>query len=251
MLSFRVIACLDVQNGRVVKGVRFSDLQDMGDPAECAQRYAQDGADELVLLDISATREERDTAMQTVARVRSAINIPLCVGGGIRSLRQAEQLLVAGADKVAINSAAVADRSIISRLSRRFGRQCVVASIDARPRATGGYEVVVRSGSEAVDLCPIDWARELSSLGAGELLITAWHRDGTGDGYDIQLLESIRQVVKVPIIASGGASRIEHLVQAHASGAQAALLASRLHSGKFTVADLKTKLAEEKVAIRK
>lgn len=252
MLTFRVIACLDVKDGRVVKGVRFSALQDSGDPGVRAQFYDAQGADEIVMLDVSATPEARATALDTVAQIRSRISIPLSVGGGVRSVEDAARLLERGADKVCVNSAAVQDPSLLDRLAQRFGRQCIVLAIDARPVKDAGqdYELLVRSGSSVAPYCPIAWAQEAQQRGAGELLVTSWDRDGTGLGYDVDLLRRIAEKVRVPIVASGGASAPRHLLEAHQAGAQAALVASMLHRDETTVGRIKTYLSNQKVKVR-
>lgn len=252
MLSFRLIACLDVKDGRVVKGVKFAQLQDSGDPAELARRYDEQGVDEIVLLDVSATPEARSTAYETVAQVRLNIRIPLSVGGGVRSLEDASRLLEQGADKVCVNSAAVREPGLVNALAKRFGSQCIVVAIDARARQGGlpGYEILVRSGSQAKPLCPIQWAQEAQERGAGELLVTSWDRDGTGDGYDLEMLAQICSKTRIPVIASGGASKSEHLALAHRAGAQAALVASMLHREATTVRQLKQSLAKQEIEIR-
>lgn len=252
MLTFRLIACLDVKDGRVVKGVKFSNLRDSGDPAERAACYDAQGADEIVMLDVSATPEGRATAADTVARIRERIQIPLSVGGGIRRVEDAARLLEQGADKICVNSAAVQRPELIDELAARFGSQCVVVAIDARRRvdATPGYEILVRSGKQAKPLCPQAWAEQAVSRGAGEILLTAWDRDGTGLGYDEALLRELSSKVRVPVIASGGASCSEHLVRAQKSGAHAALVASLLHDDRTTVEKLKRDLADAGIAVR-
>lgn len=253
MLTFRVIACLDVRDGRVVKGVQFSALQDSGDPAARAELYADQGADEIVMLDVSATPEGRETALDTVAEIRSRIGIPLSVGGGVRSVEDAARLLESGADKVCVNSAAVRDPGLIERLAARFGRQCIVVAIDARPSGSSlnDYEILVRSGQEPLVKCPIEWARQATSLGAGEVLLTSWDRDGTGQGYDVSLLGRVAEQVKVPVIASGGAQIAQHLVWAHDVGAHAALVASMLHSDETSVRAIKDELARHEIEVRR
>ncbi|MFT4976461.1 MAG: cyclase [Myxococcota bacterium] len=246
----RVVPCLDVRDGRIVKGVRFQGLRDAGDPVERAALYAAQGADELVLLDVSATPEGRRTAAETVAAVRAVLDVPLTVGGGIRAVADAERLLAAGADKVGVNSAAVARPALLRELAERFGRQCVVLALDAARRPGGGWEVVVRSGRERTGRDAIAWARSAVALGAGEILLTSWDRDGTGDGYDLDLLAAITEAVSVPVIASGGASLPGHLAAALGAGADAALAASIFHDGVYTVAAVKAALAEAGVAIR-
>lgn len=245
----RIVPCLDIRDGRIVKGVRFQGLRDAGDPVERAALYAAQGADELVLLDVSATPEGRRTAAETVAAVRDVLDVPLTVGGGIRSVSDAGRLLVAGADKVGVNSAAVARPALISELAEQFGRQCVVLSLDAA-RCASGWEVVVRAGRDRTGLDAIAWAREAVERGAGEILLTSWDRDGTGDGYDLALLSAITAAVSVPVIASGGASRPAHLAAALGAGADAALAASIFHDGVYTVGDVKSALAEAGIPVR-
>lgn len=240
----RVIPCLDVRGGRVVKGVRFAGLRDAGDPAALARRYAEEGADELVVLDVSATPSERATCVETVRAVRAALPVPLAVGGGVRSVEDAGRLLDAGADKVAVNSAAVGRPELLVELAARFGRQCVVLSLDAARAPGGGFEVVVRSGTERPGLDAVAWARRAASLGAGEILATSWDRDGTRTGYDLDLLVALRGATGVPLIASGGASAPADLEAAFAVGADAALVASLVHDGDFTLSELKKRLAE-------
>ena len=237
----RIIPCLDVRDGKVVKGVQFQGLRDAGDPQALAANYAQQGADELVMLDVSATPEGRATAAETVRKLRAEVALPLTVGGGVRTVEDAERLLNSGADKVAINSAAVDQPDRISELAERFGSQCVVLSLDAA-RTDSGWEVVTRSGTRRTGLDAIAWAREATQRGAGEILLTSVDRDGTLSGYDTELLEAVRAVVSVPIIASGGASTPEHFQQAISAGARGLLAASIFHDGVTTVASLKDAL---------
>lgn len=248
-LTRRVIPCLDVRDGRVVKGVRFQGLRDAGDPAEQAARYAEQGADELVVLDVSATPEGRANAAETVRAVRERIRIPLTVGGGVRRVEDAARLLDAGADKVGVNTAAVERPALLGELAERFGRQCVVLALDAA-RAGEGWEVVTRSGKERTGRDAVDWAREATALGAGEILLTSWDRDGTRSGYDTALIGAISRAVEVPVIASGGANTAQHLVEALAAGADAVLAASIFHDGDTTVFALKAQLAAAGVEIR-
>lgn len=246
----RVIPCLDVRAGRVVKGVRFQGLRDAGDPVACAAAYAEQGADELVMLDVSATPEERGTAVRTVAAVREVMALPLTVGGGVRSVDDAARLLGAGADKVAVNTAAVARPGLLDELADRFGRQCVVLAIDAA-RAGDGWEVVVRSGRDRTGRDALAWAEAAVERGAGELLVTSWDRDGTGLGYDTELLAALRARVAVPVIASGGAKTPDHLVAALDAGADAVLAASIFHDGERTVDDVKRALSARGVEVRR
>ncbi len=242
MLLPRLIPCLDVDAGRVVKGVRFQHLRDAGHPATLGEAYEAQGADELVVLDVSATLEGRANQVETVTDVRKALRIPLTVGGGVRSVADALRLLEAGADKVAVNSAAVASPGLVNELSRRFGAQCTVVSVDARRCEEGGWKVVVRAGSEVRELQALDWIAEVVDRGAGEILLTSWDRDGTGDGYDLELLRAATAGVPVPVIASGGAGGVDHLVEALDAGASGLLLASLLHDGVTTVGELKGQL---------
>lgn len=250
MLTRRIIPCLDVRDGRVVKGVKFQNLRDAGDPAEQAARYEAGGADELVILDVSATPEGRANAADTVRAVRAVLGIPLTVGGGIRRVEDAARLLEAGADKVSVNTAAVSDPSLLTRLADRFGAQCTVLAIDAARDDAGGWDVVVRSGTERVGKSAIAWAKEAVALGAGEILLTSWDRDGTRSGYDTELLTAVSQAVGVPVIASGGAAHAEHLVQAVQAGADAVLAASIFHDGDTTPNDVKSVLRRHGIEVR-
>lgn len=251
-MTRRVIPCLDVRDGRVVKGVRFAGLRDAGDPVDQAARYETQGADELVMLDVSATAEGRSTAAETVQRIRAVLSIPLTVGGGVRTVDDALALLSAGADRVGVNTAAVERPAILTELAERVGVQCVVLALDAARREAGmdGWEVVTRSGTQRTGIDAIAWACEAEELGAGEILLTSWDRDGTGAGYDLALIEAISATVRIPIIASGGASSAAHMVEALEAGADAVLCASILHDGVTTVADLKTALAGAGVEVR-
>ena len=246
----RVVPCLDVDRGRVVKGTRFAALRDSGDPAERAARYAADGADEIVLLDISATVDGRATALATVRAVRAALAVPLTVGGGIQSVEDAARLLDAGADKVSVNSAAVARPALLSELAGRFGAQCVVLAIDAR-RAGAGWEVRVRGGRDGTGRDVVAWAAEGVRRGAGEILLTSWDRDGTGEGYDLPLVSAVAGAVTVPIVASGGAATAADLADGFRAGAEAALVASLVHTGATTVGQLKDELHELGVEVRR
>ncbi len=248
-LARRVIPCLDVSAGRVVKGVRFQDLRDQGDPAEAALRYAEQGADEIVFLDITAAPEERDTDVEWVRRTAEQVFIPLTVGGGVRTEADARRLLRSGADKVGINSAAVERPELIGELARRFGSQCVVLSVDAK-RRDGGWEVVTRGGRHATGLDALRWIREGVERGAGEVLLTSIDRDGTQGGYDLALVREVSEAVPVPVIASGGAGEAEHLAQALAAGAAAVLAASIFHEGTYTVGDVKRVIAKAGFPVR-
>jgi len=245
----RLIPCLDVRAGRVVKGVRFSGLRDAGDPVAAAAAYARAGADQLVILDVAATPEGRARAAETVAAVRAVVDIPLTVGGGIRAVADAARLLAAGADQIAVNSAAVARPALLDELAAAFGSQCVALALDAA-RAGATWEVVVRSGTTRTGLHAVAWAVEASGRGAGEILLTSWDRDGTGDGYDLDLLRAVSGAVTVPVIASGGASGPDDLADALAAGADAVLAASIFHDGVFTIPRVKEALAARGWALR-
>lgn len=254
MLAKRILPCLDVKAGRVVKGVNFVDLRDAGDPVELAQVYNQAGADELVFLDITATHENRGIIFDVVYRTAEQVFIPLTVGGGIQNLETIKQLLRAGADKVSINSAAVRDPSLIDRASDRFGNQCIVVAIDARRRVdvdNPGWDVYVRGGRENTGLDAIAWAKNVEQRGAGELLVTSMDADGTQAGYDLELTRTIAEQVEIPVIASGGAGNCEHIHSILTDGkAEAALLASLLHYGHLTVSQIKAHLAAQQVPVR-
>ena len=254
MLAKRILPCLDVKAGRVVKGINFVDLKDAGDPVELAQVYNQAGADELVFLDITATHEDRSIIFDVVYRTAEQVFIPLTIGGGIQDLETIKQLLRAGADKVSINSAAVRDPELINRASDRFGNQCIVVAIDARRRTdptNSGWDVYIRGGRENTGLDAIAWAEELYHRGAGELLITSMDADGTQAGYDLKLTRAIADRVDIPVIASGGAGNCEHIHAALTEGkAEAALLASLLHYGQLTVAQIKSYLTDRQVTVR-
>jgi imidazole glycerol-phosphate synthase subunit HisF len=253
MLTKRVIPCLDIHNGRVVKGVQFSNLRDAGDPVSQAAQYEIDGADELVMLDVSATPDGRRTAVNTVLAVRQVLSIPLSVGGGVRSVNDALSLLKAGADKVGINTAAVENPSFIRELADAVGSQCVVIAIDAARRIdrSEGWEVVTRSGKNRTGIDAIEWASQAQLLGAGEILLTSWDRDGTRSGYDVELLTAIHEKVTIPVIASGGASSAEHMVSAFEAGADAVLAASIFHEGDTTAWEVKTVLSQCGIEVRK
>lgn len=249
MLTRRVVPCLDCRDGRVVKGVRFGNLRDSGDPEALAALYEEQGADELVLLDISATPEERRHHHATVERVRARLSIPLTCGGGVRGADDARSLLEAGADKVAVNTAAVTRPALIAEIAERFGSQCAVLAIDAA-RDGAGWRVVVRSGAERTARDAVDWAAEGARHGAGEVLLTSWDRDGTRAGYDLELIGAVARAVNVPVVASGGASSAAHLAEALAAGADAVLAASIFHDGDTTVGAVKAHLAGAGFAIR-
>jgi cyclase len=252
MRAVRVIPCLDVDGGRVVKGVRFVDLVDAGDPVELAARYDAEGADELVFLDITASAHERDTMVEVVARTAAQVFIPFTVGGGVRAPDDARRLLRAGADKVALNTAAILDPGLIDRLAEEFGSQCVVVAIDARRRASGvGWEVYTHGGRHETGMDAVAWADRCAALGAGELLVTSMDRDGTRHGFDVELTRSIVDAVGVPVVASGGVGNLEHLVEgAVAGGADAVLAASIFHRQEYTVAEAKAYLSAHGVVVR-
>jgi len=250
MLTTRVIPCLDVRDGRVVKGVKFQNLRIGARAEDAAAEYETQGADEIAMLDVSATTSDRSTAIETVRRVRAAISIPLTVGGGVRTTGDVARLLDSGADMVAVNSAAVADPTLISRVADRFGRQCTVVSIDAARTDAGRWEVVTRSGTQRTGIDAIEWSGRVEALGAGEILLTSWDRDGTQDGYDCELLARVSQCVTIPVIASGGASNPADFVTAVRAGANAVLAASIFHDKLFTVGDVKRALAEARIAVR-
>jgi imidazoleglycerol phosphate synthase cyclase subunit len=249
MLVPRIIPCLDVDAGRVVKGVRFQGLRDAGDPVESARTYQQQGADEIVILDVSATPEGRDHNLEVVAAVREALSIPLTVGGGVRSGSDAASFLEAGADKVGVNTAAVKRPNLIEELSITFGAQCTVLAVDAA-RRDFGWEVVIESGRTRTGIDVIDWCVAGAKLGAGEILLTSWDRDGTRQGYDLELVAKVSDAVSLPVIASGGADHPQHLAEAIERGASAVLVASILHDGDLTVEDLKTGLSQAGIEVR-
>jgi cyclase len=251
MLTKRIIACLDVDSGRVVKGTQFVNLRDAGDPAELARAHAESGADEIVLLDISATHEGRGTLVDTVKRAARELFIPFTVGGGIRSLEDAEAIFEAGADKISINSAVVRDPALIERIAARFGSQAVVVAIDARSSGNGGYEVFVSGGRTATGLDAARWARQAEQHGAGEILLTSMDRDGTASGFDCKLTAMVSSAVQIPVIASGGAGKKEHFVEAFSDGkADAALAASIFHFGIHDIRELKQFLQANSVPVR-
>ena len=249
MITRRIIPCLDVSDGRVVKGIQFQQLRDAGDPTERAVEYERQGADEVVILDISATPEGRGHQMQVVRAVRRQLRIPLSVGGGIRIAADAGRLLEAGADKVAVNTAAVENPELVSEMAARFGCQSTVVAIDAR-RVSGGWEVVVHSGQRSTGRDALAWAEEICERGAGEILLTSWDRDGTRQGYDAELLTEVSSRISVPLIASGGAGELAHFGEAFAAGADAVLAASLFHYGETTVGEVKHLLATEGVEVR-
>ena len=251
MLTKRIIACLDVDNGRVVKGIQFLNLQDAGDPAALAKAHSESGADEIVLLDISAAHQRRATLLDTVRRAAAQLFIPFTVGGGIRTLEEAAAVFSAGADKISINSAALADPTVITRIAARFGSQAVVVAIDAKRRADGNWEAFTHGGRTPSGRDAVEWAREAESRGAGEILLTSMNRDGTASGFDCELTRAVADAVRIPVIASGGAGGAQHFVEVFGAGhADAALAASIFHYGYSRIADLKQELASQGIPVR-
>jgi cyclase len=251
VLRKRIIPCLDVRDGRVVKGVQFVDITDAGDPVELAGRYAAEGADEICFLDITASHEERGTLLDVVERTAATVNVPLTVGGGVASVEDMRQVLRAGADKVVVNSAAVTRPGLLSECAEAFGRQCVVLAIDARSNGNGGWEVWTHGGRRATGIDAVAWAAEGAGHGAGEILLTSMDKDGTRSGYDIELLAAVSDAVSVPVIASGGAGDTTDMVQALTNGAaDAVLAASVFHHGTYTVGEVKQQLADAGIAVR-
>jgi imidazole glycerol-phosphate synthase subunit HisF len=251
MLAKRIVPCLDVKEGRVVKGVRFVGLRDAGDPVEAARRYDEEGADEITLLDITASHEKRGALLDMVARTADAVFTPLTVGGGVRSEDDVDDLLKNGADKVAINSGAVSDPELVRRVSERWGSQAIVVAIDARRRAGGGFSVFTHGGRHDTGLDAVTWAKRAVELGAGEILLTSMDRDGTKDGYDLELTRAVADAVPVPVVASGGVGELEHLRQGLVEGrADAALAASIFHDGHHSIPEAKAYLEAHGVSVR-
>jgi cyclase len=251
MLTKRIIPCLDVKDGRVVKGVRFVELRDAGDPVENAKFYDEQGADELTFLDITASYEKRKIILTVVEKTANEVFMPLTVGGGIRDLMDIRDLLNAGADKVSINTAAVEDSDFIRRAAERFGSQCIVLAIDAKRRAPSGWEVYTHGGRTPTGLDAVAWAKKGEELGAGEILLTSMDRDGTKNGYDLELTRTISEAVGIPVIASGGAGNLEHLYEALAQGsADAVLAASIFHYREYSIQEAKEYLREKGVEVR-
>ena len=251
MLKVRIIPCLDVKDGRVVKGVQFVGLRDAGDPVEQARLYDAAGADELTFLDITASHENRDTILDVVARTAEQCFMPLTVGGGVRAVEDIRRLLLAGADKVSINSAAVARPDFVREAAEKYGDQCIVVAIDARQAAPGKWEVFTHGGRKGTGLDAVDWARRMTELGAGEILLTSMDRDGTKSGFDLELTRAVSDAVPVPVVASGGVGTLDHLVEGVTrGGASAVLAASIFHFGEFTIAQAKERLAQAGVPIR-
>ncbi len=251
MLAKRIIPCLDVKEGRVVKGVHFVDLRDAGDPVEIARRYEAEGADEMVFLDITASHEKRPIMIDVVRRTAEVVFMPLTVGGGIRDLEDIRELLLAGCDKVSINTACVEDPTLITGGAKRFGSQCMVVAIDAKRIAPSRWEVYTNGGRTPTGKDAIQWAREAEERGAGEILLTSMDRDGTKEGYEVELTRTVSEAVRIPVIASGGAGKPEHLLEALDSGkADAVLCASIFHFGEYTIQDVKSFLKAKSVEVR-
>ncbi len=251
MLAKRIIPCLDVRDGRVVKGVNFVNIRDAGDPVELAKYYSDQGADEIVFLDITATSDARDTVADVVERTASQVFVPLTVGGGIRTLDDFQRLLRAGADKISVNSAAVKDKTLIALAAQRFGSQCVVLAIDARRRAEGWYEVVVAGGRTPTGIDAVEWAKRGQELGAGEILLTSMDADGTKAGFDLAMTKAVTDAVSIPVIASGGCGSLEHFAQVfEETGCDAALAASLFHFGELTVPQVKDFLRARNIPVR-
>ena len=250
MLALRVIPCLDVKDGRVVKGVNFVALRDAGDPVEQARTYDREGADEITFLDIGATHENRDTIYDVVSRTAEQVFIPLTVGGGVRSVEDVRKLLLAGADKASINSAAVSDPELVRRAAEAFGSQAIVVAIDARTVAPGRWEVFTHGGRKGTGIDALDWARQVASLGAGELLVTSMDRDGTKSGFDLDLLRALRRVVRLPLVASGGVGAVQHFVEGAEAGATGLLAASVFHYGEMRIGEAKAALSAAGLPVR-
>jgi imidazole glycerol-phosphate synthase subunit HisF len=250
VLALRVIPCLDVKDGRVVKGVNFVALRDAGDPVEQARAYDREGADEVTFLDIGATHENRDTMYDVVSRTAAEVFIPLTVGGGVRSVEDVRRLLLAGADKCSINSAAVAEPALVTRAAEAFGSQAIVVAVDARRVADGRWEVFTHGGRKGTGIDAVGWAERMAAAGAGELLVTSMDRDGTKSGFDLDLLRAIRARVNLPLVASGGVGTVGHFVEGALAGASGLLAASVFHYGEFRIADAKAALAAAGLPVR-
>jgi len=252
MLAKRIIPCLDVEGGRVVKGIHFVNLRDAGDPVELAAFYDREGADELVFLDITASHEGRDTKVELAARTGERVFIPYTIGGGIRSLDDIRHILKAGADKVSINTEALNDPTLITRAAERFGNQCVVVAIDGRSRGSGAWEVYTHGGRNPTGIDVLEWASKVESLGAGEIMLTSMDRDGTKLGYDIPLTRAVCDIVSIPVIASGGAGNLEHLAEAiEETGCDAVLIASLFHYNEYSINEAKEYLASRGIEVRR
>ena len=251
MLALRIIPCLDVKEGRVVKGVNFLSLRDAGDPVEQARAYDAQGADELTFLDIGATHENRDTMYDVVSRTAAEVFIPLTVGGGVRSVEDIRKLLLAGADKASINSAAVTDPDLVRRAAEAFGSQCIVVAVDAKKVAEGRWDIFTHGGRRETGLDAVEWARRMASLGAGEILLTSMDRDGTKQGFDLDLLRRVVGAVRVPVVASGGVGALDHFVDGARAGATGLLAASVFHDGVFRIEQAKDVLAAAGLPVRR
>ena len=251
MLAKRIIPCLDVTAGRVVKGINFVELRDAGDPVEIARRYDDQGADELTFLDITASSDDRDIILHVIERVAAQVFIPLTVGGGVRRVEDVRRLLNAGADKISINTAAVQNPQLVADASGRYGAQCIVVAIDAKQTAPGRWSVFTHGGRNDTGLDAVEWACEVASLGAGEILLTSMDRDGTRNGFDLGLTRAVADAVSVPVIASGGVGTLDHLVEGVLAGrADAVLAASIFHYGEFTVGQAKSRMAQRGIEVR-
>jgi cyclase len=251
MLAKRIIPCLDVENGRVVKGIHFVNLRDAGDPVELAAFYDREGADELVFLDITASHEKRDTRVELAGRTGEEVFIPFTIGGGISSLEDIRKILMAGADKVSINTAAVEDPPLITRAAEKFGSQCVVVAVDAKGMGDGTWEIYTHGGRKATGIDMLEWAKRVEELGAGEIMLTSMDRDGTKLGFDLPMTKAVCEVVSIPVIASGGAGTLEHLAEAiEETGCDAVLAASIFHYGEHTITEAKKLLASRGIAVR-
>lgn len=250
-LAKRIIPCLDVDQGRVVKGIQFEDIRDAGDPVEVGYRYNQEGADEITFLDITASHEDRSTTYDTVSRLASEVFIPLTVGGGVRDIGNIRDLLLAGADKVSINTAAVCEPEFVKRAADKFGSQCIVVAVDAKQVADKRWEIFTHGGRKRTGLDAVEWAIRMASYGAGEILLTSMDRDGTRDGFDLGLTRSVADAVSIPVIASGGVGSLDHLVAGIIDGhAQAVLAASIFHFAQHTVSEAKTYMAKAGIEVR-
>jgi len=251
MLTTRIIPCLDVTAGRVVKGINFVELRDAGDPIEIARRYNEQGADELTFLDITASSDQRDLILHVIEAVASQVFIPLTVGGGVRKVEDVRRLLNAGADKVSINTSAVQNPELVEQAASRYGSQCIVVAIDAKAKSGGGWEVYTHGGRNATGLDVVEWAKRLQQLGAGELLLTSMNRDGTKSGFDLELTRAVSEAVYIPVIASGGVGNLQHLVDGVLQGkASAVLAASIFHYGEYTVGQAKQLMASQGIPVR-
>ena len=252
MLAKRIIPCLDVKDGRVVKGVNFVELRDAGDPVEISRKYDEQGADELTFLDITASSDNRDLILSVIERVAEQVFIPLTVGGGVREVQDVRRLLNAGADKISINTAAIKDPTLVAKTADRYGSQCIIVAIDAKRTANGHWEVFTHGGRNATGLNAIDWAIKVTELGAGEILLTSMDKDGTKSGFDLELTRAISDAVPVPVIASGGVGNLQHLADGILiGGADAVLAASIFHYGEYTVKEAKNYLSERGIEVRK